>query len=56
MLSTEELKGRIEITETMLECPVKGCSEKVEGQQLVFKKKDRFKCPKHNIFIFSIDL
>jgi len=51
MLGVEELKERIEITETTVECPVKGCSEKVERQRVVFKKEDRFKCPKHNIFI-----
>jgi len=51
MLGIEELKERIEITETTVECPVKGCSEKVERQRVVFKKEDRFKCPKHNIFI-----
>ncbi|MCK4385045.1 MAG: hypothetical protein KAW52_02155, partial [candidate division Zixibacteria bacterium] len=51
MLSIEELKGSIEITETTVECPVKGCSEKVERQREVFKRKKRFKCPKHNIYI-----
>jgi len=51
MLGVEELKERIEITKTTVECPVKGCSEKVERQRVVFKKEDRFKCPKHNIFI-----
>ncbi len=47
----EELKERIEITETMVECPVKGCGEKVERQRVVFKEEDRFKRPKHNILI-----
>lgn len=51
MLGMEELKKRIEITETTVECPVKDCSEKVERQRVVFKKEERFKCPKHNIFI-----
>jgi len=51
MLGVEELKERIEITKTTVECPVKGCSEKVERQRVVFKKEDSFKCPKHNIFI-----
>jgi len=49
MFGIEELKERIEITETTVECPVKGCNEKVERQRVVFKKEDRFKCPKHNI-------
>ena len=47
----EELKESIEITETTVECPVKGCREKVERQRVVFKKEDRFKCPEHNIYI-----
>ena len=51
MFGIEELKERIEITETTVGCPVKGCSEKVERQRVVFKKEHRFKCPKHNIVI-----
>ena len=51
MLGIKELKGSIEITETTVECPVKGCSEKVERQRGVFKPKKKFKCPKHNIYI-----
>lgn len=51
MLGMEELKESIEITETTVECPVKGCSEKVERQREVFKRENRFKCPKHNIYI-----
>jgi len=47
----EELKESIEITETTVECPVKGCSEKVERQREVFKREERFKCPEHNIYI-----
>ena len=51
MLGVKELKGGIEITETTIECPVKGCSEKVERQREVLKRKEKFKCPKHNIYI-----
>ena len=51
MLGMDELKENIEVTETTVECPVKGCIEKVERQRVVFKKEDRFKCPKHNIYI-----
>ena len=51
MLGMEELRESIEITETTVECPVKGCSEKVERQRKVFKREDRFRCPKHNIYI-----
>jgi len=51
MLGIKELKESIKITETTIECPAKGCSEKVERQREVFKRKERFKCPKHNIYI-----
>ncbi len=51
MFGLKELKPSIEKTKTSVECPVKDCSEKVERQRKVFKKEDRFKCPKHNIFI-----
>lgn len=51
MFGTEELKESIEMTETTVECPVKGCGEKVDRQREVFKRKERFKCPQHNIFI-----
>lgn len=51
MLGIEELKESIEITKTTVECPVKGCIEKVERQRGVFKREERFKCPKHNIYI-----
>lgn len=51
MLTMEELKRSIEITGTTVECPVKGCSEKVERQREVFKREERFKCPRHNIYI-----
>jgi hypothetical protein len=51
MLGMKELKESIEITETTVECPVKGCSEKIERQREVFKREERFKCPKHNIYV-----
>jgi len=51
MFGIEELKESIEITEKMVECPVRGCSEKVERQRGVFKREKRFKCSKHNIYI-----
>jgi len=51
MLGVKELKGSIKITETTVECPVRGCSEKVERQREVFRPEKKFKCPKHNIYI-----
>lgn len=51
MLGIEELKENIGITKTTAECPVKGCSEKIERQRKGFKREERFKCPVHNIYI-----
>lgn len=34
-----------------IECPVKDCNVKVERQRRVLRKEDRFRCPKHNVFI-----
>ena len=51
MFGYEQLKKSIEITDTTVECPVKGCGEKVERQRKVFKRENRFKCPEHNIYI-----
>jgi len=51
MFGIEELKEQIEITESTVDCPVKSCSEKVERQRKVFRREERFKCPKHNIYI-----
>jgi len=39
MLGIKELKDKIEITKTAVECPVKGCSEKVKGNIGFLKKK-----------------
>ena len=51
MLGMKELEESIKITETTVECPVKGCSEKVERQRGIFRAEKKFKCPKHNIYI-----
>jgi len=51
MFGIEELKERIKITRTTVECPFKGCSKKVERQKNVFKTEEKFKCQEHNIYI-----
>lgn len=52
MLGVEELKEWIEVTDTTVKCPVKGCTEKVERQRKdTCKKKTKFKCPIHKIVI-----
>lgn len=51
MLGLKELKDTVMITETIVECPVKCCREKVARQRKPFKRLEKFKCPKHNIYI-----
>ncbi len=51
MFGLSDLKQQIEITETTVESPVKGCSIKVPRQRTVFTRNGKFKCPRHNIYI-----
>jgi len=51
LLGITELKREIEITETTVECPVEDCNEKVEKQRGFFTRNERFKCPRHHIYI-----
>ena len=51
MLGIKELKENIKITDTTVECPVKGCNQRVARQRDRFRKEDKFKCPNHNIYI-----
>ena len=51
MLDSKELKDIIKVTETTVECPVKGCREKVARKRRSSKQEEKFKCPKHNIYI-----
>jgi hypothetical protein len=51
MLGIRDLKPRIQITQTSVECPVMGCSHYVERQRRSFKREDRFRCPEHKIYI-----
>jgi len=45
------LKEDILIFSDSVECPVKGCLNKVERQRQSFKRETRFQCPTHAIFI-----
>lgn len=51
MFGINELKETIKVTDIIVECPVQGCNERVERQRGFFKRENRFKCPKHEIFI-----
>jgi len=51
MFGLSDLKQQIEVTDTTVECPVKKCSIKVPRQREVFKRDEKFKCPRHQIYI-----
>jgi hypothetical protein len=51
MYGLKDLKEKINITETTVECPVKDCDAVVERQRNSFKREKRFYCPEHKIFI-----
>jgi hypothetical protein len=51
MYGLKELKPTIKIEENLIECPVKGCSVKVERQRQVFKREPKYQCPLHKIYI-----
>ncbi|PKL85766.1 MAG: hypothetical protein CVV22_06310 [Ignavibacteriae bacterium HGW-Ignavibacteriae-1] len=51
MYGLKELKSHIIIEEHSVECPVKGCSIKVERQRQSFKREQKFQCSEHKIYI-----
>src|SRR3989339_1726901 len=51
MYDARNLKPRISVSETRVECPVKGCLHQVTRQRSVFRRKSEFQCPQHKIFI-----
>jgi len=51
MFGLQDLKPKIAITSTTVECPVIGCSQTVERQRKYFRREERFQCPDHKIYI-----
>lgn len=51
MLGICDLKPQIQITRTDVECPVRGCSQRVHRQIKTFKREKCFQCPDHLIYI-----
>ncbi len=51
MFGLQDLKPKIALTSTDIECPVKGCSQHVERQRQSFRREERFQCPDHKIYI-----
>jgi len=51
MLGFGDLKYNVAKAVDWVECPVKDCKAKVKRQRKVFKREEKFRCPKHNIYI-----
>lgn len=51
MFGAKDLKRKIDVTETTIECPVRGCPEVVERQRKSFRRAAQFQCPRHKIYI-----
>jgi len=51
MFGIRDLKRSIEITDTTVECPVAGCSEQVPRQRKSFRREEKFRCHRHDIYI-----
>lgn len=45
------LKPHLQIDDSTVECPVAGCTHKVDRQRNSFETEARFQCPEHRIFI-----
>ena len=51
MYGAADLKDTLKVTETTVECPVKGCRHSVPRQRKTFRRSSDFRCPDHSIFI-----
>jgi hypothetical protein len=51
VFDARDLKPTIALSDTYVECPVRGCTIRVERQRVSFKREKRFQCPDHGIYI-----
>ena len=51
MYGLDELKEKLEVTESWVSCPVRGCQRQVERQRRVFRREGTFFCDDHQIYI-----
>jgi hypothetical protein len=51
MYGLDELKTKLNVTESQVSCPVRDCQRQVERQRKVFRREDRFFCSDHRIYI-----
>lgn len=50
-LGIHNLKRRIKVTETSVDCPVAGCEHQVPRQKQHFRRDSQYQCPTHKIYI-----
>ena len=51
MYDARNLKTKIVVSETQVECPVVNCPQKVVRQRSIFRREQQFQCPDHKIYI-----
>lgn len=51
MYGLTDLKPHIEVTDSTVSCPVKGCTNRVERQKKTFRRNAEFCCDNHKIYI-----
>lgn len=51
MFGANDLKAKIVVKETTVECPVRDCSKIVTRQSRTFRREPQFQCPIHGIYI-----
>ncbi|GAB1370620.1 hypothetical protein MASR1M45_06810 [Candidatus Kapaibacterium sp.] len=51
MYGLKDLKTNIKKDNISVECPIKGCSVKVDRQRKSFKREQNYQCPIHKIYI-----
>jgi len=51
MLGARDLKAKISVTDTKVDCPVKGCHEAIKRQRKYFRREPQYQCPSHGIYI-----
>ena len=51
MFGARDLKAKISVTDTKVDCPVKGCHEAIKRQRKYFRREPQYQCPSHGIYI-----
>jgi len=46
-----DLKQKISVFDSYVECPIRGCTRRVVRQRKHFRRESKFQCPVHNVYI-----